>query len=360
MVLDRTAVAPATDTAALLAKAPLLQSLRAAHLAALAGVTVNRQAAAGEPLVQAGRPAPGLIVLRSGRAAGAVGPLGPGDCLEELAALDQRMAEDTVLATDPTEYVVLAARAVHDAIRQDPELGIALLRETSRYAPGANGGGGEDMTEQLLKYAADVRESFRESERRQEALRQSVFGAVRGLVDLAEAKHPWTRGHAGRAAHVARALAQRLGLSEEEVSHAALGGLLHDVGFVVIDAGVLRRDGPLDEAAIRQLQTHPAIGARIIDHIDFLKPVVPFVLHHHERFDGRGYPHGLSGKAIPLPGRLMAAVELYETLWSRQAEAAGAALVVGRMLRAASDEHLDRDVANALADMVESGWTPGG
>lgn len=345
------------ETAGLLARVPLLQGLRTGHLAALAAAATVRRAASGEPLAQAGRPAPGLVVLVSGRAAGASGSLAAGDSFGELAALDVRMADDTVVATEPVEYVVLPARAVHDAVRHDPELGIALLREASRHTPAATTG--EEMSEQLLRYAADVRESFREGERRQEALRRSVFGAIRGLVDLAEAKHPFTRGHAGRAAHAARALAQRLGMSEDDVGHAALGGLLHDVGYIVIDAALLRADAPLDKAALRQLQTHPTIGARIIEHIDFLRPVVPFVLHHHERCDGRGYPHGLAGKAIPLAGRLMAAVELYETLLSRQGDAPDGPLVVARALRAESGQQLDRDVAYALAEMVESGWVPG-
>jgi HD-GYP domain-containing protein (c-di-GMP phosphodiesterase class II) len=354
VVLDRAEAPGTTDAATFLSKVPLLQGLRSSHLAALAAATISKHVPQGEPLVQAGRPAPGLVVLRKGRANRAAGPLAAGDCLEEMAALDQRMAEDTVLATEPVECLVLPARAVYEAIRQDPELGIALLREASRYTPGA--AGGEDVSEQLMRYAADVREAFREGERRQDALRRSVLGTVRGLVDMAEAKHPWSRGHAGRAAHAVRALAQRLGLSEDDVSHAALGGLLHDVGYVVLDAALFRREGPFDEAAQRQLQTHPAVGAHIIEHVDFLKPVVPFVLHHHERTDGRGYPQGLTGKAIPLAGRLMAAVELYEMLWARQADP----LLVGRALRAESDQRLDRDVANALADMVESGWVPGG
>lgn len=347
------------DAAALLARVPLFQNLRATHLTRLAAAATTRQVAAGEPIVQAGRPAPGLVVLRSGRATSGGGDLGAGDHAEEMAALDARTAEDSVVAIEPVECLVLPARAVHDAIREDPELGIALLRDASRYVSTS---AGDDVSEQLLRYATDVRESFREGERRQEALRQSVLGAVRGLVDLAEAKHAWSRGHASRAARAARALAIKLGWSEDEIGHAALGGLLHDVGYVVVESSVLRKEGPLSEAEQRQIQLHPTIGARIIEHIDFLKPVVPFVLHHHERYDGHGYPNGMAGKAIPIGGRLMAAVELYETICMSQVgpPAAINPRLIARLLRAEIGTQLDREIANTLAEMVESGWTPGG
>jgi putative two-component system response regulator len=211
-----------------------------------------------------------------------------------------------------------------------------------------------------LKYASDVRESFREGERRQEALRQSVLGAVRGLVDLSEAKHPWSRGHASRCARLARGLAIKLGWPEDDVNHAALGGLLHDVGFVVVEAAVLRKQDALAEAEQQQILQHPIVGARLIEHIDFLKPVVPFVLSHHERYDGHGYPHGLAGRSIPLPGRLMAAVELYETLRMSKVGQTAQPRLIAQTLRGSIDSQLDRAIANALAEMVEEGDVPGG
>lgn len=351
------APAVASEDTTLLARVPFFQGLRAGQLVALAAVATSKAWAAGEPLLQTGRPAPGLMVLRRGRARGDSGVLGPGDVLEMLTAFDTRMAEETVIATEPVECLILTARAVHEAIRQDPELGVALLRDVSRFVSAPGG----DVSEQLLRYAADVAESYREAERRQDALRQSVLGAVRGLVDLAEAKDPILRGHASHAAHIARALAVKLGWAADAVGHAALGGLLHDVGYIVVDSAILRKAGPLSEAEQRQIQSHPTVGARIIERIAFLGPVVPFVLHHHERYDGRGYPQGLTGKAIPLAGRLMAAVEYYETLRTGQDGPAGdEPRRLARLLRAEIGTRLDREVANALAELIESAEVPGG
>ena len=297
----------------------LFQSLRRAQLATLAAGASTRRAEAGQPLCTAGRPSPGLIVLLSGRAGGGGLDLAAGQWLGEWEALDVRMAEQTVTALEPVDYLTLPARAVHDAVRADPELGVALLREVSRQRAARS----DQDAPQMLRYATDLRESFREGERRQEALRRPVMGAVRALVTLAEAKHPWSRGHAARAARTARELARALGWDEDAVGHAALGGLLHDVGYVVVDMAAAEQDGQRAEVAQMQMQSHPEVGARIIDHIDFLRPVVPFVRGHHERFDGRGYPAGLTGHRIPIEGRLMAAVELCETRRASHANPAG-------------------------------------
>jgi putative nucleotidyltransferase with HDIG domain len=349
------AVPTAPDAIGSLGRATLFQGLRGSHLAIVAAAATIRQVPAGESILQAGRPAPGLIVLRRGRASRGGAAIEPGDCLEELAALDARMAEETVVATEPVECLVLSARALHDAIRQHPDLGVALLRDVSRFVSL----GGEELSEQLMRYATDVRESFREGERRQESLRQSVLGSIRGLVDLAEAKHPRSQGHATRAAHVARALAVQLGLPQDDVNNAALGGLLHDIGFVVVESAVLHKPGPLSADEQDQVRSHPVVGARIIEHIDFLRAVVPYVLHHHERSDGRGYPSGLAGKAIPMAGRLMAAVEVCETLRvARPGQDPPDRAALAAALRARRGLELDRDVAQGLADLVESGGLP--
>jgi ribonuclease P protein subunit RPR2 len=311
-----------------------------------------RRADAGQPLCTAGRPSPGLIVLQDGRAAGGGFDLRSGQWLGEWEALDVRMAGQTVTAVEPVGYLVLPARAVHDAVRADPELGVALLREASRQW--AARPDGDDA--QMLRYATDLRESFREGERRQAALRQSVMGAVRALVTLAEAKHPRARGHAARAARTARELARALGWADDAVGHAALGGLLHDVGYVVVDAAAAASTSRPTDAEQAQLRAHPEVGARIIDNIDFLRPVVPFVLHHHERFDGRGYPRGLTGHSIPIEGRLLAAVELCETRRASRANPTGLVpSLLARELRNEARAQLDPEMALTLSHLVASG-----
>jgi HD-GYP domain-containing protein (c-di-GMP phosphodiesterase class II) len=338
------------EAVALLQRVPLLQGLRPPHLAALAAGATIRHADVGQPLCTEGRPSPGLIVVQGGRAAGGGFDLSSGDWLGEWDALEVRMAERTVSALDAVDYLALSARALHDAVRADPELGVALLRELSRRHAAQPD---TDGSEQMIRYATDLRESFRESERRQAALRNSVMGAVRALVTLAEAKHPWSRGHAARAARTARKLAREFGWSDDAIGHAAVGGLLHDVGYVVVDVSAIERNGSASEAERAQVHAHPEVGARIIGNIDFLDPVVPFVLCHHERFDGRGYPRGLTGHGIPVEGRLMAAVELLETYRATHPRIDRG--VLGRMVRDEAGTQLDPEMAMPLAHLVASG-----
>jgi HD-GYP domain-containing protein (c-di-GMP phosphodiesterase class II) len=337
--------------AALLGRVPLLRDLRPPQLAMLAAAADVRRVERGRPVVTAGAPAPGLVVIRSGRALRAGLELGPGDWFDQIDAFDLRMASESAVALDDVECLVLPARAVHEAVRAEPELGIALLREAARQLVSP----GEEDLEQLMQYAADLRESFRESERRQAALRRSIMGTVRALVALAESKDPASAGHAGRAARTARALARALGDDDEQVGHAALGGLLHDVGMIAVDASAVGAEGNA------QAQAHPELGARIIENIEFLRPVVPYVLCHHERYDGRGYPRGLAGRQIPREGRLMAAVELCEGLRPRcmQPGIDGRGRLIGE-LRLQAGRQLDREMVAALCRVLEAEEHAGG
>ena len=345
--------ASARDSAdlALLARAPLLRDLRPEQLAALAAAADVRRIEREKPLTTAGSPAPGLIVIRSGRVRRAGVELGPGSCFDELAALDLRIASETAVALDDVEYLVLPTRAVLAAVRADPELGVALLRETTRHLVPP----GEGDVDQLTRYALDLAETFREGERRQAALRQSIMGIVRALVALAESKDPSSAGHAGRTARTARALARTLGDSEEQVGHAALGGLLHDVGMIAVDAGVLAKSGALTADEQAKIQAHPELGARIIEHVEFLRPVVPFVLYHHERHDGSGYPRGMGGREIPRAGRLMGAVEVCENLRPKFARdgVSGHRRLMAE-LRLQGGRQLDREIVVALCDVLEA------
>jgi putative nucleotidyltransferase with HDIG domain len=345
-------VAP-PDAADLLRKVPLFQALRPPQLAALAGAALSRRVEQGEDLAVEGRPSPGLVIVRSGRVTRGSQELAAGAWFGEADALDVRMADVTATAAEPAECLVLPARALHDVVRADPELAVALLREASRW--GVVPAEAEEDTTQLMRYAADLRDAFRASERREEKLRSSVLAAVRSLVALSEAKHGWTRGHAARSARTARELARALGRPDDEVGHSALGGLLHDIGYIAVDSAIFAQARQLTPADQAQIQAHPEVGARLIEHLDFLQPVVPYVLHHHERIDGRGYPRGLGGRSIPLQGRLMAAVEALESLRSLPQGPPLNRPALIRELRGQIDVQLDRKITITLCDLLNSG-----
>ncbi|HSB72543.1 MAG TPA: HD domain-containing phosphohydrolase [Candidatus Methylomirabilis sp.] len=127
-----------------------------------------------------------------------------------------------------------------------------------------------------------------------------------------EAKDPYTEGHCDRLARYSVALGRTLSLSPEYLKALHRGGILHDVGKIGIPDAILLKPGPLTDPERIAIQTHPVIGERICSPLKSLRLVLPIIRHHHERWDGSGYPDGLAGDAIPLTARILQVVDLYD------------------------------------------------
>ncbi len=160
----------------------------------------------------------------------------------------------------------------------------------------------------LATHAHNV-ELFREKE----AL---LVNVVRAMVSAIDAKDPYTCGHSERVALVGRHLGQVLDLNECECERLYLAGLLHDLGKLGVPDAVLRKPDRLTEAELAQIKPHPEQGWAILQDLDQLGHLVPGVLHHHEHYDGTGYPDGLAGDAIPLPARILAVADSYDAMIS--------------------------------------------
>jgi hypothetical protein len=143
-----------------------------------------------------------------------------------------------------------------------------------------------------------------------------LAGIVRALTSAIDAKDPYTCGHSERVARVAVRLAQELGCSPETVETIYLSGLLHDVGKIGIDDNVLRKPGRLTDAEFEHIKTHARIGYNILVDLKQLGQVLPVVLHHHESWDGRGYPNGLAAEEIPLLARIVAVADAFDAMGS--------------------------------------------
>ena len=114
----------------------------------------------------------------------------------------------------------------------------------------------------------------------------------------------------------AQAMARRIGLDKDRVSILRLGALLHDVGKLAVPSSVLLKRGPLTEAEIGQMRRHPAAGARMLETLGAPSTILPVVLHHHERWDGAGYPTGRRGEEIPLEARVLCIVDSFDAMTS--------------------------------------------
>ncbi len=145
-----------------------------------------------------------------------------------------------------------------------------------------------------------------------------MMGLLHSLTSAVDAKDAYTCGHSERVALLSRNLAQQIRLSDREVERVYMAGLLHDVGKIGVPEAVLQKTGKLTNEEFDQMKKHPEIGARILSDIKQVKDIIPGVLHHHERYDGKGYPHGLSGEAIPVMGRIICLADCFDAMTSNR------------------------------------------
>jgi hypothetical protein len=169
---------------------------------------------------------------------------------------------------------------------------------------------------QLFEAAAGFITSYLENVALFEEQRRLFLGTVQALTAAIDAKDRYTRGHSERVAHLSSMLAREIGLSEDEVERIRIAGLVHDVGKIGVPEAVLTKQGKLTEAEFDAIKRHPQIGYGILQDIPPLQDVLPGVLHHHERWDGRGYPSGLAGEQIPLQARIIAVADTFDAMSS--------------------------------------------
>src|SRR2546428_1479019 len=129
-----------------------------------------------------------------------------------------------------------------------------------------------------------------------------MMGLLHSLTSAVDAKDAYTCGHSERVALLSRHLSKEIKLSDYEVERIYMAGLLHDVGKIGVPEAVLQKAGKLEPEEFEQMKKHPEIGARILHDIKQVKDILPGVMHHHERYDGKGYPSALAGENIPLMG----------------------------------------------------------
>lgn len=149
-----------------------------------------------------------------------------------------------------------------------------------------------------------------------ERLYQSYAQTTRAIARAIDAKDPYDQGHSEDVAKMAVKIARKMGLSVDAVRGVEIAAYLHDVGKIGISDELLNKPAQLSQEERDQLQQHPAIGVAILEPIEFPWPVLTAVEHHHERFDGKGYPDGLVGEKIPLEGRILAVADAYESMVS--------------------------------------------
>jgi putative two-component system response regulator len=191
-------------------------------------------------------------------------------------------------------------------------------------------------------------------DRQQRRLKSTFLRAIDSLVRTLEARDPYTSGHSLRVRAFAMGLGERLRLSATRLKRLSLAAKLHDIGKVGLPEGILNKPGALSVEEIGEVRDHPVIGERILAPIVRNREVLAAIRHHHERFDGTGYPDGLAGPNIPLLARIITIADCYDALTTWRAYRAAltppAALDV---LRAEAGKHFDAELIPTFVDMMQ-------
>jgi diguanylate cyclase (GGDEF)-like protein/putative nucleotidyltransferase with HDIG domain len=186
--------------------------------------------------------------------------------------------------------------------------------------------------------------------------KRNGLSAVYALVSAVEAKDPYIYGHSRKVNTYAMALAEAIRLSPDEVANVSTAALLHDIGKIGIPDKVLNKKGKLSEEDWRAIKAHPKLGATIIRNIPHLAPCVNSILHHHERWDGGGYPEGLKGEEIPIEARILAIADTFEAMTSARPYRPALPLEeIIKELRKGAGVQFDPKLVEVFIGIVEAG-----
>ena len=195
-----------------------------------------------------------------------------------------------------------------------------------------------------------LRKELRRSTARNETLFLNVLAV---MAKVLEAKDPFTRYHSEKVSMLSSMTAREMGFQDDEVRRIGVAGILHDIGKMGIREAILRKPGPLDKAERATIERHPIIASTILEPIEQLQSAVSYIKHHHEHFDGGGYPEHLVGEQIPLGARIIHAVEAFDTMVSKRSynvqRTPEEALAE---LRCCSGKEFDPQVVEALAAVL--------
>ena len=184
-------------------------------------------------------------------------------------------------------------------------------------------------------------------------LEKTFLGTIGALAAAVDAKDPYTFGHSNEVTLHAVAIAEQLGLPDDEIQMVRIAATLHDIGKIGIDGAILQKPGKLDAEEREIINRHPAIGADILAPLEFLNDAVPLVLFHHERHGGGGYPSGISGEAIPLGARIIAVADSYNAMVSDRPYRKGLSIDAATAeLRHNSGTQFDPEVVEAFLGIL--------
>ncbi len=187
-------------------------------------------------------------------------------------------------------------------------------------------------------------------------LKQGFTDTVRVITNAIEARDPYTAGHSDRVNKIAQEIGRELGWPRERIEILEIGAILHDIGKIGVSDSILHKPGELTREEYADMKQHPIVGAKVLEQVHALRPILPYILYHQEHFDGGGYPFGLAGSAIPIEGRLLAVVDAFDAMISDRFYRMGMTIhqALEELLRHRGTQ-FDPEIVDALVRVASSG-----
>ncbi|MFT5422465.1 MAG: HD-GYP domain-containing protein (c-di-GMP phosphodiesterase class II) [Phycisphaerales bacterium] len=245
-----------------------------------------------------------------------LGPEGFGGVmvLFEEACIDSPLSNCLILDQTHAIPTALGTQVAVQPIRRDGEI-LGLIAAGNKVSHDSQISSYETL---LFEAASGYMRSFLDNVLLFHEQRAMFLGTVRAMTAAIDAKDRYTRGHSERVAMLSAMLAKAAGLRPGQCEQIHIAGLVHDVGKIGVSERVLTKPGKLTPEEFEEIKTHPEVGYRILRDIPALRDVLPGVLHHHERWDSRGYPHGVGGDKIPQMARIIALADTFDAMSSNR------------------------------------------
>ena len=236
------------------------------------------------------------------------------ELLKKVKAIDPKMMVIMVTAYPEIDMVVEALRlGAYDFIIKPIDLDLVILSVKKALERKRLEDEVELYRKNLERFVEERTSKLQEAYR---TLKKAHLESVKVLAEAVDAKDPYTRGHSDRVKRMSLRLALSLGLTEDKLEILEYGALLHDIGKIGINDGILQKPGSLTPEEYQSVQEHPLIGVKIVEGVEFFKDKIPMIRNHHEYFDGSGYPDGLIGEVIPLEARIIAVSDAFDAMTS--------------------------------------------
>ena len=190
-----------------------------------------------------------------------------------------------------------------------------------------------------------------------EELEKAYLDTIGILRQTVEAKDTYTRGHSDRVSAYSVLIGEKLGLSDKDIHTLKIGGLFHDIGKIGVPDSILLKSSKLSDDEYSQIKNHPSIGAHILGDVPMFQDIIPIVLHHHERFDGNGYPSQLKGTDIPYFARIAAVADTFDAMTSKRSYRDSLPIdVVKDEISRCSGTQFDSDIAKVFLDILNNDY----